>query len=94
MMPFAKKKISPRSPKELVSAGRVCTGIQKRATPKPATIQIAACGPAAPCLFRAYLEIFPRLCGPPAIDREFKTIDFLTLIDLRHLPGRVRASFF
>ncbi len=47
-----------------------------------------------PRLFRAYLEISARLCGPPAIDREFKTIDFLTLIDLARLPDRVRARFF
>jgi putative hemolysin len=47
-----------------------------------------------PRLFRAYLEISARLCGPPAIDREFKTIDFLTLIDLRRLPDRVRTRFF
>jgi len=47
-----------------------------------------------PRLFRAYLEISARLCGPPAIDREFKTIDFLTLIDLARLPDRVRTRFF
>jgi putative hemolysin len=47
-----------------------------------------------PRLFRAYLEISARLCGPPAIDREFKTIDFLTFIDLRRLPDRVRTRFF
>jgi putative hemolysin len=47
-----------------------------------------------PRLFRAYLEISARLCGPPAIDREFKTIDFLTLIDLAKLPERVRTRFF
>jgi len=47
-----------------------------------------------PRLFRAYLEISAKLCGPPAIDREFKTIDFLTLIDLKRLPDRVRMRFF
>jgi len=47
--------------------------------------------PATPRLFRAYLDASARLCGPPAIDRDFKTIDFLTLIDLQHLPGRVRT---
>jgi putative hemolysin len=50
--------------------------------------------PATPRLFRAYLEVSARLCGPPAIDREFKTIDFLTLIDLRHIPDRVRTRLF
>jgi len=50
--------------------------------------------PPAPRLFRAYLDISARVCGPPAIDREFKTIDFLTLIDLHRLPERVRSRFF
>jgi putative hemolysin len=47
-----------------------------------------------PRLFRAYLDISGRICGPPAIDREFKTIDFLTLVDLARLPDRVRVRFF
>ncbi len=47
-----------------------------------------------PRLFRAYLDISARVCGPPAIDREFKTIDFLTLVDLQELPDRVRVRFF
>jgi putative hemolysin len=50
--------------------------------------------PATPRLFRAYLDVSARLCGPPAIDREFKTIDFLTLIDLQRLPDRVRTRLF
>jgi putative hemolysin len=39
-----------------------------------------------PKLLAAYLSMGAWICGPPAIDREFKTIDFLTLIDL-HAPG-------
>ena len=50
--------------------------------------------PQPPRLFRAYLDISARICGPPAIDREFKTIDFLTLVDLYRLPDRVRTRFF
>jgi len=50
--------------------------------------------PSLPRLFRAYLDISARLCGPPAIDREFKTIDFLTLLDLQSVPDRVRSRFF
>jgi putative hemolysin len=44
-------------------------------------------------LLRAYLAIGARICGPPAIDREFGTIDFLTLLDLHSLPAIVRAHF-
>jgi len=44
-------------------------------------------------LLRAYLAIGAKICGPPAIDREFGTIDFLTLLDLHKLPAIVRAHF-
>jgi putative hemolysin len=44
-------------------------------------------------LLRAYVAIGAKICGPPAIDREFGTIDFLTLLDLNTLPGIVRAHF-
>jgi putative hemolysin len=46
-----------------------------------------------PKLLRAYLAVGARICGPPAIDREFKTIDFLTLMDLEALHPRVHARF-
>jgi putative hemolysin len=69
-----------------------------RTKPKPefacrSNLKTAA-APAVPRLFRAYLEVSARLCGPPAIDREFKTIDFLTLIDLQRIPDRVRTRLF
>jgi putative hemolysin len=47
----------------------------------------------APKLLRAYLTIGAKICGPPAIDREFKTIDFLTLLDLQTLHPRVARRF-
>jgi putative hemolysin len=69
-----------------------------RTTPWPAKVCKSSGAkidpPREPRLFRAYLDISARLCGPPAIDREFRTIDFLTLIDLQHLPERARARFF
>jgi putative hemolysin len=46
-----------------------------------------------PKLLRAYLSMGAKICGPPALDREFKTIDFLTLLDLEALPSLVRARF-
>ena len=46
-----------------------------------------------PKLLRAYLAVGAKICGPPAIDREFKTIDFLTLMDLEALHPRVYARF-
>jgi putative hemolysin len=50
--------------------------------------------PDPPRLFRAYLELSAKLCGPPAIDREFGTIDFLTLLDLHAIPQRLKTRFF
>jgi putative hemolysin len=47
----------------------------------------------APKLLRAYLTIGAKICSEPAIDREFKTIDFLTLLDLHTLHPRVAKRF-
>lgn len=46
-----------------------------------------------PKLLRTYLAVGAKICGPPAIDREFKTIDFLTLMDLDQLHARLRFRF-
>ena len=40
-----------------------------------------------PKLLRAYLTIGAQICGPPALDAEFGTIDFLTLLDLARVPN-------
>jgi putative hemolysin len=47
----------------------------------------------APKLLRAYLTIGAKICSAPAIDREFKTIDFLTLLDLQTLHPRMATRF-
>ena len=47
-----------------------------------------------PRLFRTYLRFGAKACSQPALDREFKTIGFLMLIDLDALAPRVRALFF
>ena len=46
-----------------------------------------------PKLLRAYLTLGAKICGPPALDRQFKTIDFLTLLDLETLPPLARQKF-
>jgi putative hemolysin len=47
-----------------------------------------------PILFRTYLRYGARVCGRPAIDREFKTIDYLTLLDLKELdPQTILRRF-
>ncbi len=47
-----------------------------------------------PALFQSYLNLGARILGPPAIDRLFKTIDFLVLLDVRELDTHAYQSFF
>ncbi len=54
---------------------------------------LATDAPKIPKLLRAYLTIGAKICGPPALDREFGTIDFLTLLDLHGLPQAVGQKF-
>jgi putative hemolysin len=42
---------------------------------------------------RAYLAIGAKICGPPALDRELKSIIFLTLLDLQTLPDETKRRF-
>jgi len=46
-----------------------------------------------PKLLRSYLAIGCRIGGPPAWDREFGTIDFLTFLDLELVTPSVRKRF-
>lgn len=67
-------------------------------TPKPSfampLVRSENVSPKVPKLLRTYLAIGAKICGPPAIDREFKTIDLLTFLDLETLHPRIRARFF
>lgn len=47
-----------------------------------------------PKLLRAYLSLGAKICGAPALDREFQTIDFLTMVDLETLPQSIKQRFF
>lgn len=46
-----------------------------------------------PKLLKTYLAIGARIAAPPAWDREFRTIDFLTLLDLNQLSSAARHRF-
>jgi putative hemolysin len=52
--------------------------------PKPAKV---------PKLLKTYLALGTRIAAPPAWDREFHTIDFLTLLDLEALLPAARERF-
>lgn len=47
-----------------------------------------------PRLFRVYLEYGAEVCGPPAIDGRFKTIDYLVLLDIATLDEKKYRMFF
>ncbi len=63
----------------------------------PYTLPFTADAPEAmakvPKLLRTYIGIGAKICGPPARDREFGTIDFLTLLDMRELTPAARVRF-
>ncbi len=50
-------------------------------------------GLAIPPLFLSYLRMGAKLCGEPAIDREFHCIDFLTLIRTAELSPAIREKY-
>ncbi|HXG65760.1 MAG TPA: GNAT family N-acyltransferase [Blastocatellia bacterium] len=47
-----------------------------------------------PQLFRVYLRYGAKVCGPPAIDRLFKTIDYLVLFNVAEMDSQARRAFF
>ncbi len=47
-----------------------------------------------PKLFLTYLRFGAKVCSEPAIDREFKTIDFFVIFDLETLEEKHRKLFF
>ena len=47
-----------------------------------------------PKLFKIYLRFGAKVCGPPAIDREFKTVDFLVMFDVDGMDKRTHSLLF
>lgn len=48
--------------------------------------------PKIPRLMRIYLSYHAKMCSEPAIDREFKTIDFLALIDIQDFDEKMARN--
>jgi len=46
-----------------------------------------------PPIFKGYLRLGGLICGEPALDREFGTIDFFVLVDVAKIPDRYKAHF-
>ncbi len=55
--------------------------------PAPAPVTV-------PKLFALYLKYGAKVCSKPALDRQFKTIDYLVLSDLADLGEHTRELFF
>src|ERR1700743_3084487 len=70
---------------------------QWRTTPLPpyecSLRQVAPEPVSIPKLLRAYLTLGSKICGPPALDQQFKTIDFLPLMDLETMHPLARQTF-
>jgi putative hemolysin len=45
--------------------------------------------PRLPRLFEGYLNLGGLVCGEPALDRRFKTIDYLVMVDIQKMPQGV-----
>ncbi len=60
---------------------------------EPLEVELADDLPDPPRLLRMYLMLGAYICGEPAIDRAFKTIDFLTLLDLQQLAPSFRVRY-
>jgi putative hemolysin len=68
------------------SEGFVCAGESVELSPEGELAKV-------PKLLKTYLAIGARICSAPAWDREFGTIDFLTLLDLRTISSSARNRF-
>jgi putative hemolysin len=66
--------------------GFVCADEPSAVTPEAEPVKV-------PKLLKTYLAIGARICGAPAWDGEFGTIDFLTLLDLRTISSAARNRF-
>jgi putative hemolysin len=70
-----------------------CLIERERAQPQPSPCLMESNPVKVPKLLKTYLAIGARIAAPPAWDREFGTIDFLTLLDLRLLSHSARNRF-
>jgi putative hemolysin len=50
-------------------------------------------GSEMPRLMSIYIDYGARICSEPAIDRAFKTIDYLVLFDMEHIPEKLMKVF-
>jgi putative hemolysin len=81
---FACPNEPEEGPSTELSPSHAAESAHQQASPTPVKV---------PKLLRTYLTIGARIGGPPAWDREFGTIDFLTLLDLKLLSASARNRY-
>jgi putative hemolysin len=86
-------RVSPEFETVPTSSYSCPTGQQGAETQLSSTPQDTSMPTKVPKLLKTYLTIGARICAPPAWDREFGTIDFLTLLDLKMLALAARNRF-
>jgi putative hemolysin len=47
-----------------------------------------------PDLLRLYLQLGAKVCGPPAIDRSYKTIDFMIVLDVKTPDKKIVEKYY
>ncbi len=85
----------------LIASGYVRTDLRVEPQPSWRCYDESFVAPPAPAgqvlvpkLFSLYLRYGGKVCGPPALDRYFKTIDYLVLLDIEDLDAEARNLFF
>jgi putative hemolysin len=61
--------------------------------PRSAPVDETSTFRSLPPLFRGYLRLGAKVCGPPAYDRQFGTTDFFVLAKTRDITGRYNRRF-
>jgi putative hemolysin len=61
--------------------------------PRSAPVDEASAFRSLPPLFKGYLRMGAKVCGPPAYDRQFGTTDFFVLAKTRDIVGRYGRRF-
>ncbi len=71
-------KVRPRPEKAIVPKGFIADGENAEIPP----------------LVNIYMRIGAKVCGEPAIDRDFKTVDYFVLFDLDEINRKYKEMFF
>ncbi len=80
--------------RQLETAGHLHQTIRLRPQPGYDCESDTAGHPSLPKLMKLYLIYGAKICSRPALDRAFKTVDFLALLDVREMSAESYRFFF